>query len=447
MGGVTSPVTFSPDNKQLAFVRTSAAESELLIANLDGSGERRIAARKLPDYFSSVGGPTWSPDGKTIACGAGTFSGNFSGTIVVVPTEGGPEKPLTSEDWVSVSRVLWLPDGSGLIVAAAPELISAGTQIFYVSYPGGATRRITNDLNAYGTSSLGLSADSKTLVTVQADKSAQIWAVEPGQDESRAKQVTSGKYDGDSVTWTPDGRVLFTAVGEQSDIWIVSADGTGSKQLTADAYTEGLGCVSPDGRYVVFSSNRSGNFNLWRMELNGNNPTQLTEGTAIDSQPTCSPDGQWVLFRSLRHGKATVWKVPMAGGKPEQLTDRSSSWAAISPDGKLVALRFFDEQVKANKLAVLPFAGGEPIKILDISFSFRDVGLGWSSDSSSIIYADARDNADNIWSLPIDNGPAKQLTNFKSGLIFAFAMSRDGRQIALSHGNQMDDVILLRDSQ
>jgi Tol biopolymer transport system component len=139
--------------------------------------------------------------------------------------------------------------------------------------------------------------------------------------------------------------------------------------------------------------------------------------------------------------------VPMAGGKPEQLTDRSSSWAAVSPDGKLIALRFFDEQVKANKIAVLPFAGGEPIKILDISFNFRDVGLGWTSDSRSIIYADGRDNADNIWSLPLDSGPAKQLTNFKSGLIFAFEMSRDGKQIALSRGSQMNDVILLRDSQ
>jgi eukaryotic-like serine/threonine-protein kinase len=447
MGGVTSPVTFSPDDKQLAFVRASAAESELLVAGVDGSGERKIASRKLPDYFSWAGGPAWSPDGKTIACGVGTFSGNLAATMIAIPVAGGLEKPITSQNWVSVSRALWLADGSGLIVAAVPELISAGTQIWYVSYPGGETRRITNDLNAYGTSSLGLTADSKTLVTVQADKSAQIWVIAPGEDESRAKQITSGKYDGDSITWTADGRVLYTAVGEHSDIWMVGADGAGNKEVTADAYTKGLGCVSPDGRYVVFSSNRSGNFNLWRMELNGNNPKQLTEGTGIDSQPTCSPDGQWVLFRSLRQGKPTFWKVPMEGGKPEQLTDKSSSWAAVSPDGKLIALRYFDEQTKANKIAVLPFSGGEPIKTLDISFNFRDIGLGWTSDSRSIIYADARDNADNIWSLPLDGGPARQLTNFKSGLIFAFEMSRDGKQIALSRGSQMDDVILLRDSQ
>lgn len=448
MAGVTSPVTFSPDGKQLAFVRPSSAESDLITANIDGTGERKIATRKLPDYFSWGGGPAWSPDGKRIVCGAGTFSGNLSATIVSVPAEGGADKAITSHNWVSVSRVLWQADGSGLIIAAVPELTSAGTQLWYVSYPGGEVRRITNDLNAYGTSSLGLTADSKTLVTIQADKSAQVWVVAPDNGSS-AKQITSGKYDGDSLAWTADGRILYTApAGEQLDIWTINADGTANKQLTADSYTEGLGCVSPDGRYAVFSSNRSGNFNLWRMDLAGGEQKQLTQGTEIDSQPTCSPDGQWVLFRSFRQGKSTFWKVPLAGGSPEQLTNKSSSWAAVSPDGKLVALRYIEDQTNTNKIAVMPFAGGEPIKTLEVSLNFRDVGLGWTADSRAIIYADSRDNADNLWSVPIDGGrPSKQLTNFNSGLIFSFQMSRDGKQIAISRGTQTDDVILLRDAQ
>ncbi len=447
MTGVTSPISFSPDGKQFAFVKPSAAESALMVANTDGTGERKVATRKLPAYFAFVGGPAWSPDGKTIACGAGSYSGNLSATLVSVPSEGGAEKAITSQNWVSVSRVLWLGDGSGLIIAAVPELSSVGTQLWYVAYPSGEVRRVTNDLNAYGTSSLGLTADSKTLVTVQADKSAQLWVVAPGGDMGRAKQITSGKYDGDSLAWFADGRILYTA---PSDIRIVNADGSSNLQLTADPYTEGLGCVSPDGRYAVFSSNRSGNFNLWRMEFQTDEQKQLTQGTEIDSQPVCSPDGQWVLFSSLRQGKWSLWKVPLAGGTPEQLSDKSSTWAAVSPDGKLVALRYFDDQAYANKIAVIPFAGGEPIKTLEVSVSVRDVGLGWTADSKSIIYADARgnsDSADNIWSVPLDDGPARQLTNFSSGLIFAFQVSRDGKQIALSRGSQTDDVILLRDSQ
>ena len=448
MAGVTSPVTFSPDGKQLAFVRPSSSESDLMVAGIDGAGERKIATRRLPAYFSFVGGAAWSPDGKTIVCGAGSYSGNLSATLVSIPAEGGVEKPVTSQNWVSVSRVLWLGDGSGLIVAAVPELVSAGTQLWYVSYPGGEVRRVTNDLNAYGTSSLGLTADSRTLVTVQADKSAQLWVVEAGEDASRAKQITSGKYDGDTLSWTADGRIFYTAPsGEQSDIFSVNANGSANKQVTADAYIEGLGGVSPDGRYAVFSSNRSGNFNIWRMDLESGEQKQLTQGTEIDSQPGCSPDGQWVVFRSLRQGKSTFWRVPLTGGEPEQISDKSSTWAAVSPDGKFVALRYFDDQTNANKIAVMPFAGGQPIKTLDVSVGYRDVGLGWTSDSRSIVYADARENADNLWSFPVDGGPSKQLTNFKSGLVFAFQVSQDGKKIVLSRGTQTDDVILLRDEK
>ncbi len=449
MAGVTSPVTFSPDGKKFAFVRPSPEESYLLTANVDGTGEQKIATRKLPDYFSQGGGPAWSPDGREIVCGAGTLSGNLSGTIVAVAATGGPEKAITSQTWVSVSRVLWLGDGSGLIVAAVPELLSAGTQLWYVAYPRGEVRRITNDLNAYGTTSLGLTADSKTLVTIQADKSAQVWLV-PFGDDKQARQITTGKYDGDTLAWTADGRILYTApAGEQSDIWSVNGDGTANKQVTTDAHIEGLGCVSPDGRFVVFSSNRSGNFNLWRMDAASGEQKQLTEGVEVDSQPACSPDGQWVIFRSLRQGKSAIWKVPLLGGPPQQLTGKSSSWAAVSPDGKLVAVRVFDSQTNANKIAIVPFSGDLPthIQTLDTSLNFRDVGLGWTSDSKAIIYADARDNADNLWTLPLAGGSPKQLTNFSSGLIFAFQLSPDGKQVVLSRGTQTDDVILIRDSE
>ena len=450
MAGVTSPVTFSPDGQQFAFVRPSASHYDLMTANSDGTGERTIATRKLPEYFSFVGGAAWSPDGKTIAVGAGSFSGNLSATIVSVPATGGGETKFTSPNWVSVSRLVWLDDGTGLIAAAVPELVSAGTQLWHVSFPKGEVRRITNDLNAYGTSSLGLTADSKTLVTVQAEKSAQVWATAVSTGDP--KQITNGKYDGDSLAWSPDNRILYSAPsGEQSDIWIVNADGSAPKQLTSDGHTEGLGCVSADGRFVVFSSNRSGNFNLWKMEISNGAQTQLTHGAESDLQPICSPDGQMVLFRSLRQGKSTYWKIPISGGTPEQLSDKSSSLAAISPDGKLVALRYFDEEAKANRIAVIPFTGGQPIKTLTVSVSFRDAGLGWTPDSKSIVYAEAPGNAensaDNIWSIPIDAGAPKQLTNFTSGLIFAFKMSPDYKQIALSRGSQTDDVILLRDSQ
>ncbi|HEY5883444.1 MAG TPA: protein kinase [Pyrinomonadaceae bacterium] len=446
MAGVTSAVTFSPDGKQIAFVRTEPEESKLMVANSDGTGERTIATRKLPEHFPPSGGPSWSPDGKTIACGAEIFRGNVLATVVEVPAVGGAEKTITRHNWVSVSRVLWLNDGSGLIIAAVPELISAGTQLWHVSYPGGDVRRITNDLNAYGTTSLGLTADSKTLVTVQADRAMQVWVTTSSEKPAEPKQITYGKYDGDTLAWTGDMKLLYTAPsGEQLDVWNIDPATTASRQITNDAYIEKLGCVSSDGRYAVFSSNRSGNFNLWKLNFSAGDQQQLTQGNEVDSHVSCSPDGQWVLFRSFREGKSTFWKIALAGGEPQQLFNKSSSSAAISPDGKLVAIRFVDDRTNSNQIAVLPFEGGDPITTLPVSINYRDVGLGWTADSRSIVYADARDDADNIWSMPFQGGPARQLTRFTSGLIFAFQVSADGKHIAISRGTQTDDVILIRD--
>ncbi|HKO42419.1 MAG TPA: protein kinase [Pyrinomonadaceae bacterium] len=446
MAGVTSAVTFSPDGKQIAFVRTEPEESKLMIANTDGTGERTIATRKLPEHFPPSGGPSWSPDGKTIACGAETFRGNVHATVVEVPATGGAEKAVTTHNWVSVSRVLWLNDGSGLIIAAVPELISAGTQLWHLSYPGGEVRRITNDLNAYGTTSLGLTADSKTIVTIQADRAMQIWVAKYGETPAEPKQITYGKYDGDTLAWTVNKNLLYTAPsGEQLDVWNVDPASNASRQVTNDAYIEKLGCVSNDGRFAVFSSNRSGNFNLWKLSFSAGDQQQLTQGNEVDSHAICSPDGQWVVFRSFREGKSTFWKIALAGGDPQQLFNKTSSSAAISPDGKLVAIRYVDDRTNSNQIAVLPFEGGDPIATLPVSINYRDVGLGWTADSKSIIYADARDNADNIWSVPLQGGPAKQLTKFTNGLIFAFQVSADGKDIAISRGTQTDDVILIRD--
>ena len=72
-------------------------------------------------------------------------------------------------------------------------------------------------------------------------------------------------------------------------------------------------------------------------------------------------------------------------------------------------------------------------------------GFGWTPDSNSLVYAQKHNGVSNIWSQAIDGSPPKQLTNFKSDLIFGFALSPDGRQLVLARGTQTHDVVLIRD--
>jgi serine/threonine protein kinase/dipeptidyl aminopeptidase/acylaminoacyl peptidase len=441
---VDSAVTFSPDGKRLAFTRGYPGEGEsvLIVANANGSQERKLAVKKQPDMFAR---PVWSPDGKVIACSARILTGGFHMEVVEVQVEGGEEKTITPQKWLAIEGLDWLPDGSGMIMSALEENPTSGhRQIWQITYPAGAARRVTNDLNNYA--GVSISSDSTAMVTEQSEVNSNLW-VAPGGDAARARQITSGSnsYE-NALSWTPDGRIVYvTDANGPPDIWIMDSDGRNQKQLTSDAGVNIFSAVSPDGRYIVFDSSRSGGFStfyVWRMNIDGTNPKQLTYG-ANEYFPACSPDGKWVYYTPINDsGKPSLWRVPIDGGDAARLTDYVSVRPAVSPDGKLIACTYHDGQpTSPTKIALVPSEGGQPARVLDLQASLYQ----WSWDGKAIIYLDTKGGVSNLWSRPIDGGPPKQLTNFNGDRIFTFDWSRDGKQLVCARGVQTTDVILIKD--
>ncbi len=441
---VFSAIAFSSDGKQFAFVRKNQDDMALMIANTDGSGDpRSIAVLKQPNGFSTSG-PSWSPDGKRIACGMVNAEGAGYSTVVEVSVEGGEPRPIGSEKWASVGRLIWLEDSSGLIMTAQPEVSSIGTQVWFLPYPDGRAQRITNDLNGYGEVSLGLTADASTIATIQQVNASSIWIRALNEDDSHARQVLKTNLP-ESVAWTPDGKIVYASrTGENWDLWIVNADGSDGKQLTADAFVDHQPTVSGDGRYIVFHSNRAGARNIWRLDADGSNPKQLTYGTYLDSYPVISPDSRFVVFTSLRAGTWSIWKVSIDGGTPVQLTDRSSEFPSISPDGKSISYFYRDEKLNTQpKLAIIPFEGGTPTESISLPSSVQPIAFAWMPDGRSIAYLDNSSGILNVWSQPLDGGTPKQLTNYKSEFVTSFAISRDGR-IATYRWSATRDIVLIK---
>ena len=129
-----------------------------------------------------------------------------------------------------------------------------------------------------------------------------------------------------------------------------------------------------------------------------------------------------------------------------QLTGQRSGDPAFSPDGKLLAYGYRDEQAnRLIRLAIISFADGQRVKTFDLPQNVgRRASLRWTHDGRAVTYVDTRDGVDNIWGQSLTGGPAKQLTNFKSEQIIKFAWSRDGK-LVLSGGHSTDDVVLIRD--
>jgi Tol biopolymer transport system component len=434
---VAGPISFAPDGTQFAFVRgLGEKENALAVANVDGSGERVLTTRKLPEFVDPQG-PAWSPDGNLIVCATGVIAKNQQRTLIGFDLATGKEKWVTDQKWDEFGdRTVWLPDGSGLMV---PE---SGGQIWEVSYPKGEAHKVTNDPN-YGYSHLGLTADGRNLVALQSAERRSLWLV-PNGDPSAATPITSGEHDAyGKVRWTPEGRILYNS---DANIWIMNGDGTNPVQLTKNAGVNMQPEPSPDGRYIIFSSNRAnlGAYNLWRMDIDGSNPVLITQGGG-EGQPVCSPDGRWVVYSkggpNTGPRQKTLWKVTMEGGEPVQLSDRPSSGAAISPDGALIACWYAQDSASPRKLALIPFAGGSPIKIFDAPMS-PITAVGWNPDGRAINYIRTSQFVSNIWSQPVSGGPPQQLTRFTSERIINFDWSRDG-QLLCSRGHSAQDVVLI----
>jgi len=442
--GINSPVTFSPDGQRLAFTRNDDAKQTVLLitANADGTDEHVIASRNAPEWLLW---PAWSPDGKTIACAANYFDASGrSATIIGFDAANGSEAQLTTRRWFHIEQLAWLGDAGTLIVSAADQDKLSPVQIWRLTVATGDVQRVTNDLNSYA--GISLTASGNALVTMQTDRLANIWTT-PNGDAKEAVQITSGagKFDGFyGVVWTPDGQVLYTsAVSGAWDIWTMNADGSNQKQLTSGVGSNYGPAVSPDGRYVVFVSNRAGGaFNVWRMDMDGGNPKQLTFGGG-ESFAHVTADNRWVVYATGGDNqKAGIWKVPIDGGGAVPLTDQPASWPVVSPDGKLVACTYQATPGERQKMAILSIDGGEPLKLFDLPSGFQ-YNTVWSPDGRGIGYLDQRSGVANVWMLLVNDGTSVQVTDFKTDGISAYDWSRN-KGLICSRSVETTSVVLIK---
>ena len=443
LANYAGPISFSPDGKQFAFVRYSSAGEEtaaIVIVNSDGSDERILASSKRPALF--LRSAAWSPDGKVIACAALNPDGYQE--VVAVRVADSVVSPVPSPRWSSVMQVAWRPDGKSLLVIAADE--SSDNQIWSLSYPGGEARRTTNDSNEYR--SISLPADPSSIVAVRVEQEAHLWVM-PSDDTSRARQLTSGfeKFDGVyALYWTRDDKIIYeNAPSGHAAIWTINPDGRGLKQISTES---GMPAVSPDGSVLVYQRKDTEGNGLVRLSVADGEKRRLTTGTDLYS--AFSPDGRWVVF--VRYdADVALWKVSIDGGEAIKLTNVVSAYPfspAVSPDGKLIAFHLGrNSRGQFPEIALIPFDGGEIIKTFDTPKQQGNLyarnALQWTLDGQAIFFTAERHNVSNIWRQPIDGSPAVQVTNFESGMIFNFAYSPDGKQLALSRGTVNSDVIII----
>lgn len=304
--------------------------------------------------------PVWSADGRTIyflaADGALTSVAADGGTPVRVgPVLAGASQFRRSPDGRLLTYVKTVPGGNDIfgwdLQTNGERRISAlsGHVRSYSFSPDGRSIALANDRNG----------------------SEDIWVVNVA--DGAATRITSSPLYEVFPSWTPDGRIIYTRLDSRwidHDVFEIAATGGPSRPVLADKdffdYRQGasFGFVrtSPDGKTVLFRSQRSGWATYWIAPRAGGVARQLAPEAADQSDARWSPDGSQVLFLSITNGTQSLKVVPATGGAARTVvapTVGMVTRAEWSPDGSRISYGFGTPS-RAQDLYVVAAAGGTP---------------------------------------------------------------------------------------
>lgn len=435
MNDVHGPISFSPNEREFAFVRDG---STLMIADADGSNAKTVAKVEARDLWM----PAWSPDGTKIVISS-LSQNDAIFRLSEFTVNDGTERMLPVGSWLRVNGLAWLPDGNSLVLLGRSQE-HRHSQLWKISYPDGAASRITNDAGNYF--GLGITADGKTIVTAQEVRTTGISVIS-------SSGVISGTVKGSKDTglsglaWTPDGRIVYTTriIGLE-DLWIMDRDGRNNRQLTQNSGANFHPVVSPDGLYIYFISDRTGTIDLWRMDVNGNNPLQITANPEVEAHPGITPDGRWIVYQRIGpDNKSSVWKMNTDGSPPVQISEPGSGNPKLSPDGRFVAADFYSRGPGwPGKLRIFSIDDGTRFEPFAVPKTVEPTLFRWSADGKSLLYTESRNFAKKLWSQPFAGGQPRVTADIKPDQIYTFDVSVNGHGIAIAGGSETADVVTIR---
>jgi Tol biopolymer transport system component len=375
-GGAAGLPTWSPDGRFIAFTRTLPGKGkEILAVPALGGMERKLG--DVTDSLSGGSYLSWSPDGKWIAY-RDRNSPREVFSIYFLSPETGEKKKFTSPPGELLGDVFpaFSPDGQNLA-------FTRGNFIFLAPLAGGVPRQLTTDRKSI--LHLAWTADSREIIySGLRSGDYELWRIPVAGGSPVPLRLGEGQYYFPSVS-RQGNRLAFARSDDDPNIWRLPLSGPGKaagppKALIASTRDDDAPKFSPDGRKIIFGSNRSGNGELWICNSDGSNPQQLTSfenvivdtfGWSPDSQsvlvtmrregfeaylvkldgsppkrlesappmeafPKFSQDGRWTYFASTNGGKLQVWRMPAAGGQASQITRDGGFDSATSADGKFL---------------------------------------------------------------------------------------------------------------
>jgi Tol biopolymer transport system component len=436
--GYQGEPALSPDGSQFAFVWDGGQENTptQLYVSLVGRG---TPLRLTNTAGAAVHYPVWSSDGQMIACVRQVQGGKAE--LIVIPALGGPERRIDEVSPYSLfssspGAPAWSPDGKWIYFSA--PISSQARALFAAPATGGQKRRLIDPPpEAKGDGSPSISPDGRQLVFVRffADYNADLFVADlrDGNTAGTPRRLTNDHRSTYSPVWTTDGQDVIYIAGEATSllgIYRVRFSGGRPKRI------EGIGgdyptmlAIAPKGHRLAYSR-AVRDYNIYRVPLATSGgfagaPAKFLSSTRFEESPAYSPDGKRIVFASNRSGVRQIWIADADGSNPLPLTNFTGGIAGSprwSPDGQTIV---FDARPEGlADIYSLRADGGAPKRLTDNPA--EDHVPCYSADGRTIYFASTRSGQPQLYRITADGGEATQITHKGAGPCMA---STDGKWV------------------
>lgn len=246
---------------------------------------------------------------------------------------------------------------------------------------------------------------------------------------------------------SPDGKTI--AFSWQGDIWTVPAAGGMATRLTVNPATDEAPVWTPDGKSIVFASNRTGNSDIYVMAADGTDVRRVTYSSGTSTPYSVSPDGRSVYGQTNAFGRTNVFRAPLSGGEVTRLTLHPLEiqfTADVSPDGSKVVfcsggsagLWRKPGHHGSNTPELWTGTPTAPLSNLEqvTHNEWLDMYPRFVSNDS-LVFMSNRNGAHNVWFSRLNGRDAHALTTFKDGTIRALTFSRATSQFAFQRNSRI----------
>jgi serine/threonine protein kinase/sugar lactone lactonase YvrE len=432
-------LTLSADGLYLSYSDVNAETGLSHVAILELQSMRPVTIA-LPDCVIS-GDPAFAPSGHKLAF-ACTPSWGF--TDIYVMRDIGEASRRVTQLFGFPTGITWSTDGKSIIVGA----IRGQADLWRIEESTGSVEALLfgTDANSPTVSSRG-----NMLAFARETESSNIWRIDlSNQGKSAERFIASTRFE-QNPKYSPDGKyVLFESSRSGfSEIWMSHSDGTEVQQLTHFAGPlTGSPSWAPDSRRFVFDSRAGGRANIYVMDRDERVARIVGTDTAENHAPGWSTDGQWIYYSTSMDKKPGIYQVSPQGGKAGLLTSGEADTLEVSPDGKNLYYSVGFRQMRIHRLSLATGTNTllpQSVTADTVAWTVATTGIYFlrqdTRDNASVHYYSFSDGSTRMAaSLPAN----KRLTPFIGGL----SLSPDEKWLLYSQiDEQQSDITLIENFQ